>query len=252
MDRRINRHSAFTLIELLVVISIIALLVALLLPALQGARSAAMQSQNLSNVRQINIGLNAYAVDNNGSLIYQRFDAVGSLPYWSGKLAGEGYVGDPFVFWGPFRDPSWFGSGSWTSKANMSTSPANANSYERSGYGVNGYIMPSESSGNQPFNINRSKQVHSDALNKAPGPSDIATLSEFYYKTLTDVRELYGWWYGPSSSIYLFTINDIATIAYLDGHAAAEESRDVGWSPELGDWNPPSIVRFRRAPWFLE
>lgn len=247
-----TRRPGFTLIELLVVISIISLLVALLLPALQGARQSAMQSLNLSNIRQINLGLNAYAVDNNGSLIFQRFNAVGNLPYWSGKLASSGYVGDPFVFWGPFRDPSWFGTGSWTSRANMAANPANANSYERSGYGVNGALMPPESSSTAPFNINRSKNVHSDALNKAPGPQHIATLSEFYYKTLTDVRELYGWWYGPSSSIYLFTKNDVATIAYLDGHAGAVDSRDIGWSPELGDWNPPSIVRMRREPWFQE
>ncbi len=55
------RKAGFTLIELLVVISIIALLVGILLPALGAARKSAQSMQCLSNLRQIGIGTTAYA-----------------------------------------------------------------------------------------------------------------------------------------------------------------------------------------------
>ena len=58
-----EKHWAFTLIELLVVISIIALLIGILLPALAMGRDAAQTSICLSGQRQLAIGVSAYAGD---------------------------------------------------------------------------------------------------------------------------------------------------------------------------------------------
>jgi len=64
--RLAGQHDGFTLVELLIVLAVISLLTAILLPALGTARSAARLAACGGNLRQIGIGIHAYAGDNGG------------------------------------------------------------------------------------------------------------------------------------------------------------------------------------------
>ena len=68
--KHLKATRGFTLIEVLVVVAIIAILAALLLPALNRARAAAKRTVCLGNVRQINVAIRLYADDHGDQIDY--------------------------------------------------------------------------------------------------------------------------------------------------------------------------------------
>jgi prepilin-type N-terminal cleavage/methylation domain-containing protein/prepilin-type processing-associated H-X9-DG protein len=70
--RGCHRRGGFTLIELLVVIAIIAILAALLLPALAGAKVKAQNSRCVNNLKQLQLAWGLYADDNNDNVVLNR------------------------------------------------------------------------------------------------------------------------------------------------------------------------------------
>jgi prepilin-type N-terminal cleavage/methylation domain-containing protein len=86
--------AAFTLVELLVVVAIVALLVAVLLPALSGARQSALNAKSGSNLRQLGMGIQMYLNDYPRTLPQMRVDQTGEpVPAPEGNNIGALFGG---------------------------------------------------------------------------------------------------------------------------------------------------------------
>ncbi|MCK4998000.1 MAG: type II secretion system protein [Anaerohalosphaera sp.] len=240
---------AFTLIELLVVISIIAMLLAILMPALSRVKKMAAAAVCLSNEKQLVLGWLLYAEDFGGKFVDgDTSDATGASAGYSnyGKGAVHNWVGMPLS--------ETFGASNksiedkvrglevgalWDYLENHKVyhCPGDGRSRERAnGINVYGYrtysigkplsARPANSSGEDAVTISRVSQFQNGS-NKIVFLEETEKSSLWNHKTW-NMNLLQEKWIDPFAILH----NDSSTFAFADGHAdrhkwTQERTRDM-------------------------
>lgn len=264
--KRLNlqlRQRALSLIELLVVISLVALLLAILLPALENARVAGRKTKALANGRSIVQGLHLYAADHRESLPWCR-QAWWGHP-WTAVLYHRNYVSSVDLFWSPARQPQL-----QVHRTGMMSS-VNHHYWFYTGYAANRMgVMSHEVTTGSPPMTPPSGEVfpprHVDGSGVTTGslaptvaqPSRLLLLTEATRNDFVVPQYDGHYTVGPWTTAFadpqdrLFTYSDRALANYLDGSGKILPSTELGWnatSAYTGTWRYTGSVLFADYPW---
>jgi prepilin-type N-terminal cleavage/methylation domain-containing protein len=273
--------SAFTLIELLVVISIISLLVAILLPALEKARTMSRSASAVLSARQVMLAMHMYANDNKEMIPWASTDPLdgqgdpndftlsaagvftggsngiaNDRQIWTGRLLFQGYLQSRADFFSPSHFPG--------------------TDLRYTGFGINVWgaaplLANRDQDIDDRWNILRNEPMRLDGYYGGGGdpsnyrPSEHLIVADAVFNFSYTSPSTYGTRTGtfiihqgkPNTS--LMTYNKACASAFLDGHARAVPEAVLGWrsnpnSDRSGTWLWPATFQSEeaaRAPWFL-
>ncbi len=211
-----NSRTGFTLIELLVVMVIIAILAALLLPALARARETARARQCLSQMRQLGLAVRLYADENDDTFprsLHSAF-ANGQLP-WERSIAPQ--LGSSITAWtnllaGVYHCPSDKRTMPWS-------------------YGLNVYyeLGADDDYTGKPDTWRRMAQV--------PRPAATILFAENY--SSADHLMAHFWFaVADTDDLAARRHQTRANYTFADGHAALQRLNQVFAPPQTDLWNP--------------
>jgi prepilin-type N-terminal cleavage/methylation domain-containing protein/prepilin-type processing-associated H-X9-DG protein len=243
-----QHQTGFTLIELLVVISIIALLVAILLPALAKARQTAQRIQCATNLKQMALGTYGYTSDNKGYLIHHE----GTWDIWDRQISRYmgaqdcWQAGDPKKSFDMLKCPS--DNLQHTDLGGINREDEQGRSYTASV--ISGNAFKSYATGSIERARNRARGViwaSGSSLSDYPkrlrlddvqNGSSLVFINDFYKNNNIQwrpeqkhqVMPIGDWWIKTLDPLpaHMESVNNYA---FLDGHAATVRPEDVSLEP---------------------
>jgi prepilin-type processing-associated H-X9-DG protein/prepilin-type N-terminal cleavage/methylation domain-containing protein len=204
-SRRQNKNSAFTLVELLVVIAIIAILAALLLPAIAQSKKRAQQIQCVNNLHQLGIGLqNILANDHDYPLYVDPNKKYNN--FWAYPLETDGL--------GFSKPPAhWISAGVWHCPA--AQQPSLSYGYNAFGFGT--YTNTLGLSGHYSINSNILVTLAPISESEISEPSDMMAIGESFSGGIDFMRDTY--LVSDTSSLNASARHQgKANVVFCDGH----------------------------------
>ncbi|MEM1208167.1 MAG: type II secretion system protein [Planctomycetota bacterium] len=210
------RARGFSLIELLVVMSIIAVLLAILVPVLASARRAAGQVTCLSNIRQVVTAVHTFTIDHRGRLPENR-TLVSPTEYvtWRHLFAAERRVPEDTAWACPLHP------GGARHEIGFFEDGARCVSDVASSYALNGHLL-------WRFEKTQADAEESDVAIRRPSHTILIAESNLNHPDLRVIDPLVQNAYGADPGPYAYWHDRAGNYAFYDGHAETLKFLDTG------------------------